>query len=70
MKNWLITGCSSGLGRSLAKEALEKGYNVVITARDIGKLKKFEDDFPKTALLLPLDVTDKLSVRQTVRASK
>jgi NAD(P)-dependent dehydrogenase (short-subunit alcohol dehydrogenase family) len=32
-KVWFITGCSTGFGRELAKEALSKGYNVVVTAR-------------------------------------
>ena len=28
---WLITGCSKGLGRALAEEALASGYRVVVT---------------------------------------
>ncbi len=70
MKNWLITGCSSGLGRSLARAVLKNGDNAVVTARDIKKLKEFEEDFPETALILPLDVTDEASVRQAVQATK
>jgi NAD(P)-dependent dehydrogenase (short-subunit alcohol dehydrogenase family) len=31
---WLMTGCSSGIGRAIAVAALEKGYRVVVTARD------------------------------------
>ncbi|GAB3378949.1 SDR family NAD(P)-dependent oxidoreductase [Spongiibacter taiwanensis] len=30
----LITGCSSGLGYALAKEALDRGFHVIATARD------------------------------------
>jgi NAD(P)-dependent dehydrogenase (short-subunit alcohol dehydrogenase family) len=33
MKTWLITGCSSGFGREIATAALERGDNVVATAR-------------------------------------
>ena len=33
MKTWLITGCSSGLGRDIAAAALARGDNVVATAR-------------------------------------
>lgn len=32
MKTWLITGCSSGLGRSIARKVLEQGDQAVVTA--------------------------------------
>lgn len=70
MKTWLITGCSAGLGRSLAKAVLQKGDNVVVTARDTKKLEEFEKDFPRTALIVRLDVTDLPSVTEAVRAAK
>ena len=31
---WLITGCSTGFGRQLAKHVLECGYPTVATARN------------------------------------
>jgi NAD(P)-dependent dehydrogenase (short-subunit alcohol dehydrogenase family) len=31
---WLITGCSTGFGRQLAKHVLERGYRTVVTARN------------------------------------
>lgn len=70
MKTWLITGCSAGLGRSLAKAVLQKGDNVVVTARDTKKLEEFEKDFPRTALIVRLDVTDLPSVTEAVQAAK
>ena len=70
MKTWLITGCSTGLGRSLAKAVLQKGDNVVVTARDTKKLEEFEKEFPRTALIVRLDVTDLPSVTEAVRAAK
>jgi len=44
-KVWFITGCSSGFGRSLVKKVLKNGYNVVATARDIGKLADIESEY-------------------------
>ena len=35
MSTWLITGCSTGLGRALAQAVLARGDNVVVTARDV-----------------------------------
>lgn len=57
MKTWLITGCSSGLGRSLAQAVLKKGDRAVVTARNVDTLKEFAEAYPETALILPLDVT-------------
>lgn len=34
MNTWLITGCSSGLGKSLAKAVLEHGDQAIVTARN------------------------------------
>lgn len=65
MKTWLITGCSSGFGRSLAKSLLNAGEQVAVTARNIAKLDEFKEH--DNALLLPLDVTDKDSIAKAVR---
>ena len=39
MKTWLITGCSSGIGRAIAEKVLENGDNAVITARNKERLQ-------------------------------
>lgn len=67
MKIWLITGCSSGLGRSLAWAVLKKGDCVAVTARNTDTLKEFQDAYPETAMLLPLDVTNREAVKNTVK---
>jgi NAD(P)-dependent dehydrogenase (short-subunit alcohol dehydrogenase family) len=52
---WFITGCSSGFGLELAKQAIEQGYRTVITARDPSKLEGYGDT--DNVLVLKLDVT-------------
>ncbi|KAJ7184455.1 short-chain oxidoreductase [Mycena filopes] len=51
---FLITGCSSGLGRELAIAALNSGFRVIATARRINTLASLEECGAKT---LTLDVT-------------
>ncbi len=41
-KTVLITGCSSGIGLALAKEAHAAGYEVVATARNLEKIRDLE----------------------------
>ncbi|OTA68367.1 serine 3-dehydrogenase [Hypoxylon sp. EC38] len=53
-KVWLITGCSSGLGRAIALAALEVGDIVVATARDPAELGDLK---AKGAAVEQLDVT-------------
>lgn len=65
--NWLITGCSSGLGRALAERVLDRGDRVVVTARrpeSIADLAAREN-----ALGLPLDVTDRAQIAAAVAAA-
>jgi NAD(P)-dependent dehydrogenase (short-subunit alcohol dehydrogenase family) len=64
MTTWLITGCSSGLGRAFAEAALERGNNVVATARDKTKVEDLTARFPGTALALNLDVTDRQQIER------
>lgn len=55
-KTWFITGTSSGFGHAFASYALEKGYNVVATARDPAKLEDLVARAPDRVLALTLDV--------------
>jgi len=70
MATWLITGCSTGLGRALASAALDRGHNVVVTARDAATVEDLADSYPGTALAFPLDVTDHAQIRDVVRAAR
>ena len=55
-KTWFITGASSGFGHAFASYALEKGYNVVATARNPSKLESLVAQAPGRVLALTLDV--------------
>lgn len=66
MKTWLITGCSSGLGKGIAKAVLKRGERAAITARDPGKLKEFQEQYPDQVLTLRLDLDDRDSMKQAV----
>jgi len=70
MSTWLITGCSTGLGRAFAQAALDRGYHVVVTARDVTKVQDLADAHPDAALAVALDVTDDDQVTAAVRAAQ
>ncbi|MBX7202683.1 MAG: SDR family NAD(P)-dependent oxidoreductase [Bacteroidia bacterium] len=65
-KVWFITGCSTGLGHSLAQCVLKAGYKVVVTAREKQQIQPLADAFPGMALLCSLDVTNKESIEKAV----
>lgn len=70
MATWLITGCSTGLGRAFAEAVLARGDNAVVTARDVGAVRDLADAHPATALPLALDVTDDVQVSAAVAAAE
>ena len=63
---WFITGCSTGFGRELAKLILSKGWNAVITARKADKISDIAEGYKDSALVLELDVNNKLQVASTI----
>jgi NAD(P)-dependent dehydrogenase (short-subunit alcohol dehydrogenase family) len=70
MPAWFITGCSTGLGRSLAQAVLDRGDSAVITARDPATVAGLAAAYPGTALALPLDVTDHAQVTDAVQQAQ
>ena len=70
MSTWLITGCSTGLGRHLAQAVLKHGDNAVVTARDAAKVQDLVDAHPHTGLALSLDVTDAAQVAAAARQAE
>lgn len=70
MPTWLITGCSTGLGRHIAQEVLARGYNAIVTARNAATVQDLVDAHPDTALALALDVTDDTQVTNAVQQAE
>jgi NAD(P)-dependent dehydrogenase (short-subunit alcohol dehydrogenase family) len=56
-RNWLITGVSSGFGRSLAQEVLRRGDTVVGTLRKPDQAAEFASVQPGRSYAVLLDVT-------------
>jgi len=65
---WFITGCSTGFGRELAKQLLQRGRSVVVTARNPRSLTEFA--VMANALVQKLDVTDPGQVTAAVQAAE
>jgi len=65
---WFITGCSTGIGLELAKQAIEHGCRTVMTARDPSKL----EDYGATdqVLVLKLDVTQPDEAEAAIKATE
>ncbi|MEV6636318.1 SDR family oxidoreductase [Actinoplanes sp. NPDC051470] len=62
-RRWLITGCSSGLGRALAERLAAEGEQVLATARDAASLAALTDLGLLTA---SLDVRDDAQCAEAV----
>ncbi len=69
MRTWFITGCSSGIGRGIAKAALNAGNQVVVTARNIEKLKELTEFYPDKAYAVTLDVSKLEDIEHAVKAA-
>ena len=63
---WLITGCSTGIGRALAEGALGRGHCVALTARKPATLRPLAEAHPGRAVALALDVTRPEQVARAV----
>jgi NAD(P)-dependent dehydrogenase (short-subunit alcohol dehydrogenase family) len=63
---WLITGCSTGLGRALARAVLDHGWRAVVTARRAEQVADIVAGHEDRALALELDVTDAGRIAETI----
>jgi len=67
---WLITGCSTGFGRELAKLVLERGWCAVVTARNPQQVQDIVAGSGGRGLALKLDVTDPAQVKEAVKKAE
>lgn len=64
---WLITGCSKGFGKELAKLVLARGWRAVVTARKVEEVRELVAGHEETALAVTLDVTKPEEIEAAVR---
>lgn len=67
---WLITGCSTGFGRELAKLVLARGWRAVVTARNPAQVADIAEGHGDRALVLPLDVTRREQIDDVVARAR
>ena len=65
---WFITGCSTGFGLELAKQAILQGCRTVMTARHPEKLEGYA--LTDNVLVLKLDVTQPAEIAAAVKAAE
>jgi len=65
-RHWLITGVSSGFGRSIAEAALARGDSVTGTLRKKEDAAAFEALAPGQAHACLLDLTDRDNVSRVI----
>jgi len=72
MKTVLVTGASAGFGEAIATAFAAAGWRVIITARRTERLRllktKLEENYQAEVLALPLDVSNRSQVFETVAA--
>ncbi|WP_340022944.1 SDR family oxidoreductase [Paenibacillus sp. FSL K6-1096] len=66
-KVWYVTGASKGLGLSLVRKLIKRGYRVAATSRNIEDLKQAVGEVPEGQFLpLAVDLTQAVSVQSSV----
>jgi len=66
---WMVTGASTGLGRAIARAVLDRGDRVVAAVRDPASIAELQSAYPDAVLVVAVDVTDPVAVRDGVAAA-
>lgn len=67
MKTLLITGASTGFGRALAKEALNRGYQVALAVRNPESVAELTAQYPGKAVAIQFDLTKAADAERVVK---
>jgi NAD(P)-dependent dehydrogenase (short-subunit alcohol dehydrogenase family) len=68
-RTWFITGVSSGFGRELTHQLLERGDRVIGTVRETSKIAELIERYPDAFRAEVPDVTDTAAIREVVERS-
>jgi short-subunit dehydrogenase len=66
----LITGCSSGIGKELARAGLLAGHSVIVTARNVDDIKDLISNYPETGIAAQLDISNHKDIQNIVKLIK
>lgn len=70
IQTWLITGCSTGFGRAIARYVIGLGHHVVVTARNPAQVEDLAAGHSDRTLVLELDVTKAEDIAHAVSAAE
>jgi NAD(P)-dependent dehydrogenase (short-subunit alcohol dehydrogenase family) len=65
-RTWFITGVSSGFGRHLTEQLLQRGDQVIGTVRDTSKVSDLVNRYPDAFHAEVLELTDAAAIRKMV----
>ena len=58
MKNAIVFGATSGIGKALTEILVKEGYKVAVTGRRLEKLEEIKNRFPDHILIKQNDIQD------------
>ncbi|MGB0890939.1 MAG: SDR family NAD(P)-dependent oxidoreductase [Flavobacteriaceae bacterium] len=67
MKNAIVFGATSGIGKSLTETLVNDGYKVAITGRRLGLLEELKKKFPNQILIKQNDIQDVKDVEKVFK---
>ena len=66
----LITGASSGMGRDMAKILSQKGYDLILVARDEKKLEEVKKQLKKETKIVVMDISKEENCKKIYEENK